>query len=125
VNPSDDTPEDRKWRHYIEGRVLDAVATATSEIQRDVGLVKRALFGDELDSGDKGLVGDVRTIKGWLVGDTTADGQPTGGIATKVRDLWAVRMWVVGLVATGVAVAIGALTLQILQAFHVVPTGKP
>lgn len=105
--------------------MLNAVAASTVEIQRDVGLVKRALFGEDGNAQDKGLVGDVKTIKGWLVGDTSADGQPTGGIATKVRDLWAVRMWVVGLVAAGVTVATGAFTLQVLQAAHLISTGKP
>jgi hypothetical protein len=96
----DEDPREVRLRTWLDSRLQNALHDALDEIREDAEITKRALFGDPRGKDDDGIVSDVKTLKAWITGGMTKEGEPVIGISQKVQQIWKMRTVVVGLLAT-------------------------
>jgi hypothetical protein len=101
-------PEDRKWRHSVEGRLNFNTTEAVSRLQDDM----RDVRDDVADIKRTQTASDAKLdrIEKWLMGDISTTGIPTPGIMQNVALFSKVWKWVLVLLgATATATIVNAV----------------
>jgi hypothetical protein len=112
-SPDMDDPNDRKYRHQVDGRMQFATVEQLSRLQRDVVTIRAVqdVQGTQLTS----MVESVAEVKGWLQGSTSKEGTPIPGALQNVHLFMVWKNIIMTLVSLGVTSLVGSFLLDLYK----------